>query len=133
MVQLRMTPLPTPIRNLVFRNLNGSACWSSLIESNRRGDISGITFSGFRFRYRGGEDVQEGEGMLYGEFAVRNAPAAFHAANAEKLIFDDVRIEWDTASPNWKYGIFTDNTDPVEICDSCQLGRKNFLNGKITE
>ena len=121
-----------PIRNLVFRNLNGSACWSNLIESNRRGDIRGITFSGLHFRYYGGEDVQEGDGLLYGEFAARNAPAAFHAANVEKLIFSDVRIDWDTDSPNWKYGILTERCSEVELF-RCDFGRKNSINGKITE
>ena len=119
-----------PIRNLVFRNLNGTACWSSLIESNRRGDIRGITFSGVHFRYRGGEDVQAGEGLLYGEFATRNAPAAFHAANAEKLTFKDIRIDWDTASPNWKYGILTERCSEVEL-SRCDFGRENLIDGKV--
>jgi len=112
-----------PIRNMVFRNLNGTACWSSLVESNHRGDIRDIVFSGVKLKYRGGEDVEEGPGLIYAEFGTKNAPAAFHLANAEKVIFRDVQIDWESDSPNWKYGIMGVNTEITEINSGCDFGK----------
>ena len=112
-----------PIRNIVFRNLNGSACWSCFVESNRRGDIRDIVFSGVKLRYSGGEDVEEGPGLTYAEFGTKNAPAAFHLANAEEVTFRDVKIEWNTDSPNWKYGLFAENSEILEISDGCDFGK----------
>ena len=115
--------LTKPIRGLRFYNLNGSASRSILIESNHRGDIQDITFSGVNLKYSGGEDVREGEGILYGERACHCAPAAVHIANATKLIFRDVRIQWNTKSPNWKYGIMAENAEILEINSGCDFGR----------
>lgn len=112
-----------PIRNLVFRNLNGTASWSSLVESNRRGDIRDIVFSGVKLKYRGGEDVEEGPGLIYAEFGTKNAPAAFHLTNAEKVRFRDVQIDWESDSPNWKYGIMAVNTEIAEINSGCDFGK----------
>ncbi len=112
-----------PIRNLVFRNLNGSACWSCLVESNHRGDIRDIAFSGVKLKYTGGEDVTEGPGVVYAEFGTKNAPAAFHLTNAEKVVFRDVTIDWATDSPNWKYGLMSDNTEIAEINSGCDFGK----------
>ena len=112
-----------PIRNLVFRNLNGRACWSSFVESNHRGDIRDITFSGVKLTYTGGEDVLEGPGLVYAEFGTKNAPAAFHLTNAEKVVFRDVTIDWATDSPNWKYGLMAENTEIAEINSGCNFGK----------
>lgn len=121
-----------PIRNMVFRNLNGSACQSNFVESNRRGDIRGIVFSGVKLKYSGGEDIKEGPGICYGEFATVNAPAAFHLANAEDITFRDVKIEWDTDSQNWKYAIMAENTQKPQI-DGCFFGKKNSFDGELSE
>ena len=121
-----------PIRNLVFRNLNGTACWSSLVESNHRGDIRDIVFSGVKLKYRGGEDAEEGPGLIYAEFGTRNAPAAFHLANAEKVVFRDVQIEWESDSPNWKYGIMAADSGITEINSGCDFGKPVYQDGKIT-
>ena len=112
-----------PIRNLVFRNLNGTASWSSFVESNRRGDIRDIEFSGVKLKYRGGEDVEDGPGLIYAEFGAKNAPAAFHLTNAEKVRFRDVQIDWESDSPNWKYGIMAVNTGIAEINSGCDFGK----------
>ena len=115
-----------PIRNLVFRNLNGTACWSNFVEGNHLGDIRDIVFSEVKLKYTGGEDVNEGPGLVYAEFGTKNAPAAFHLANAEKVTFRNVKIEWDTQSPNWKYGIMAIHSEPVEINPECDFGRPDF-------
>jgi len=112
-----------PIRNLVFRNLNGTASWSSLVESNRRGDIRDIEFSGVKLKYRGGEDVEDGPGLIYAEFGAKNAPTAFHLTNVEKVRFRDVQIDWESDSPNWKYGIMAVNTGIAEINSGCDFGK----------
>lgn len=119
-----------PIRNLVFRNLNGTASWSSFVESNRRGDIRGIVFSGVKLEYGGGEDVEEGPGLIYAEFGTKNAPAAFHLNNVENMIFHDTRIEWNTDSPNWKYGIMAENSGITEINSGCDFGKPLKINEK---
>ena len=116
-----------PIRDLVFRNLNGTACRSNFVESNRRGDICDIVFSGVRLKYKGGEDVIEGPGVIYAEFGTQNAPAAFHLTNVEKVTFRDVKIEWYTDSPNWKYGIMAKNSGPLEINAECDFGKQNRI------
>ena len=112
-----------PIRNIVFQNLNGSAVRSNFVESNHRGDIRDIVFSDMNLKFSGGEDITEGPGIRYGEFAAVNAPAAFHLTNAEKIIFRNVRIQWDTSSPNWKYGILAENAGISEINAGCDFGR----------
>ena len=117
-----------PIRNLVFRNLNGTASWSNFVESNRRGDIRDIVFSGVKLKYSGGEDVKGGPGLIYAEFGTQNAPAAFHLTNTEKVTFRDVKIEWDTDSPNWKYGIMADNSELPEINSECDFGKPHRIN-----
>ena len=115
-----------PIRNLVFRNLNGTACWSNFVEGNRLGDIRDIVFSEVKLKYTGGEDVNEGPGLVYAEFGTKNAPAAFHLTNAEKVTFRDVKIEWDTQSPNWKYGVMAIHSGQIEINPECNFGRPDF-------
>lgn len=116
-----------PIRNIVFRNVNGTASRSFFVESNHRGDIRDIVFSGIRMKISGGEEVKEGPGILYGEFAAASAPAAFHLANAEKITFRDVQIEWNTDSPNWKYGIMAENSEPLTIASDCNFGKPNLI------
>ena len=118
-----------PIRNIVFRNLNGSACWSCFVESNRRGDIRDIVFSGAKLRYSGGEDVEEGSGLTYAEFGTKNAPAAFHLTNAEEVTFRDVKIEWNTDSPNWKCAVMAVNSQKLLI-DGCVFGKKILFDGE---
>ena len=122
-----------PIRNLVFRNLNGTACWSNFVESNRRGDIRDIVFSGVKLKYSGGEDVKEGPGMIYGEFGTSNAPAAFHLTSTEKVTFRDVKIEWSTDSPNWKYGVMSVNSEPPEINYECKFEKPKLINGLLSK
>jgi len=112
-----------PIRRIVFRNLNGCGSLSNFIESNRKGEISDIIFSGINLQYSGGEDVKEGRGLIYGPFAVQCAPAAFHLANAEKVIFRDVIIQWNTSSSSWKYGILAENAGISEINTGCDFGK----------
>lgn len=116
-----------PIRNIVFRNLNGTAIHSFFVESNHRGDIRDIVFSGIRMEFSGGEEVKEGPGVLYGEFAAVSAPAAFHLANAEKITFRDVKIEWNTDSPNWKYGLIAENSGILDFSESCDFGKPNLI------
>ena len=93
------------------------------MESNRRGDIRDIVFSGVKLKYTGGEDVEEGPGLIYAEFGTKNAPAAFHLTNAKKVFFQDVKIEWATDSPNWKYGLMADNSEIAEINSGCDFGK----------
>ena len=121
-----------PIRNMVFRNLNGSASWSCFVESNRRGDIRDIVFSGVKLRYSGGEDVEAGPGLTYAEFGTKNAPAAFHLTNAEEITFREVKIEWNTDSPNWKYGLMAVNTQKPLI-EACNFGRNNLFEDELPE
>ena len=61
--------------------------------------------------------------MIYAEFGTRNAPAAFHLTNAEKVRFRDVQIDWESDSPNWKYGIMAVNTEIAEINSGCDFGK----------
>ncbi len=118
-----------PIRNLVFLNLNGTASRSIFVESNRRGDIRDIVFSDVRLKFGGGKDVMEGPEVLYGPFAVTDAPAAFHLTNAEKITFRNVKLEWDADSRNRKYGIMSENADLLTIGPECDFGKPNRLNG----
>ena len=90
------------------------------------GDIRDIVFSEVKLKYSGGEDVNEGPGLVYAEFGTKNAPAAFHLSNAEKVTFRDVKIEWDTRSPNWKYGIMAIHSGQIEINPECDFGRPDF-------
>ena len=76
-----------------------------------------------KLKYRGGEDAEEGPGLIYAEFGTRNAPAAFHLANAEKVVFRDMQIDWESASPNWKYGVMAIHSGPVEIGPECDFGK----------
>lgn len=116
-----------PIRNIVFRNLNGTARHSIFLESNHPGDIRDIVFSEIKLKFSGGEDVTEGPGIQYGEFATVCAPAAFHLVNGEKITFRDVKIEWDTDSPNWKYGVMAENSDPLTITSDCDFGKPDLI------
>ena len=112
-----------PIRGIRFRNLSGSAEWSSFVEGNQRGDLRDVTFDGVYLRFTGGEMVKEGTGLVYGEFGEKCAPAAFHLANTEAVRFRAVRIVWDTDSPNWKYGIMAENAEIAELDTGCDFGR----------
>ena len=123
-----------PVRNIVFRNLNGTACHSFLVESNRRGDVRGVVFAGVNVKISGGEKVQEGPNVLYGEFACTDAPAAFHMANGENVTLRDVTIQWDENCLNRKYGVMAENTDPLTIHPECDFGgKKNLIDGEIRE
>ncbi|MBO4631401.1 MAG: hypothetical protein J5858_05715 [Lentisphaeria bacterium] len=88
------------------------------------GDIRDIVFSAVKLKYRGGEDVEEGPGLIYAEFGSRNAPAAFHLTNVEKVVFHDVQIDWESNSPNWN-GVMAVNTEIAEINSGCDFGKPN--------
>lgn len=109
------------IRNISFCDFHGDAKWSCLLESNHRGDIQGISFRNVEFCYHGGEDIEEGEEIRYAEFAAKNSPAAFHATNVEELSFHDVRIQWETRCPQWKYGVLAINSEVSE--NNCDFGK----------
>ncbi len=121
-----------PIRNIFFQDLRGYAVWSNLIEANHRGDIQNIRFRNVSFEYSGGEDILEGEGLIYGESGdVRNSPAAFHATNAEQLEFDNVEIRWTkNASLKWKYTLLANNCELPRL-ERCRFEKESCINGKI--
>ena len=120
-----------PIRNIVFRNLNGTACHSFIVESNHRGDIRNIIFSGINMKLSSGDDVKDGPGILYGESVGTNAPAAFHLANVENVAIRDAAVEWGKDSQHWKYGVMAENTDPLTIAPDCDFGKPELINAKL--
>ena len=67
--------------------------------------------------------MTEGPGLVYAEFGTKNAPAAFHLTNAEKVFFQDVTIDWATDSPNWKFWLMAENSEIVEINSGCDFGK----------
>ena len=113
------------IRNVVFRNIRADADQSCFFEANRRGDIAGITLDGVDVTYYGGDDIIDERGASYGEFGVRNSPAAFHLKHIEECVFDRVRARWrNDASPSWKYGVWAEDSEPPELIN-CRFDREN--------
>ena len=113
-----------PIRGVVFRGIRAEGDRSSFFEANRRGDIAGLTLDGVDVTLGGGDDIVDGEDLSYGEFGVKNAPAAFHLKNLETCFFNRVRARWaPDASPLWKYGLRAENSAPPEL-SGCDLGRE---------
>ena len=55
-----------------------------------------------------------------------NRPAYEAAIAAYEAAHPDVKIEWDTQSPNWKYGIMAIHSGPIEINPECDFGRPDF-------
>lgn len=56
--------------------------------------------------------------------------AAFYMTNMEKIYFQDVKINWDTNSPNRKYGIMAENSEIAEINSSCNFRKPMKLSSK---
>ena len=113
-----------PIRDVVFRGIRAEGDRSCFFEANRRGDISGITLDGVDLTLGGGDDIVDGENLSYGEFGVKNSPAAFHLKNLEACSFDRVRARWlPDASPLWKYGLRAENSEAPEL-SGCDFGRE---------
>ena len=112
-----------PIRAVVFRNIRAEGDRSCFFEANRRGDIADLTLDGVDVLYGGGDDIVDGEGLSYGEFGVKNSPAAFHLKNLEDCAFNRVRVRWRAdASPLWKYGLWAENSEAPELF-GCRFGR----------
>ena len=112
-----------PIRAVVFRNIRAEGDRSCFFEANRRGDIADITLDGVDVICGGGDDIVDGEGLSYGEFGVKNSPAAFHLKNLEDCAFNRVRVRWRAdASPLWKYGLWAENSEAPELSE-CRFGR----------
>ena len=82
------------IRGVVFRNIRATGDRSCFFEANHRGDISDLTLDGVELVLRGGDDIVDGKDLAYGEFGVKNSPAAFHLKNLEDCAFNRVRTRW---------------------------------------
>lgn len=101
-----------------------------MIEGNTDCQIYDVSFRNVNFSYSGGEDIQFGDKLCYGEFAVKAAPAAFHLRNALKIDFDSVKVTWETSNPNWKYGIWAQNC-PETSLHNCKLNKISNINNMI--
>ena len=113
-----------PIRGIGFRNIRAEGDRSCFFEANRRGDIADITLDGVDVICGGGDDIVDGEGLSYGEFGVKNSPAAFHLKNLEDCAFSRVRVRWRAdASPLWKYGLWAENSEAPEL-SGCRFDRE---------
>ena len=112
-----------PIRGIVFRNIRATGDRSCFFEANRRGDVADITLDGVDVTLRGGDDIVDGENLAYGEFGVKNAPAAFHLKHVEDIAFNRVRVRWSAdASPLWKYALWAEDSDAPELTN-CRFDR----------
>ena len=113
-----------PIRGVVFRNIRATGDRSCFFEANRRGDISGLTLDGVELTLHGGDDIVDGEGLAYGEFGVKNSPAAFHLKHVEECAFHRVRVRWESdASPLWKYALWAEDSEAPEL-SGCRFDRE---------
>ncbi len=110
------------IRRISFSHLRGSATQSCFIEGNNPGDVSEITLNNVVFDYSGGEDIQSGEGLIYGEFGVKAASAAFYLVNADDVDFEKVRVNFRTDHPNWRNGLKAINSTKVKT-NNCDFGK----------
>ncbi len=112
-----------PIRGVVFRNIRAEADRSCFFEANRRGDISDLTLDGVEVSLSGGDDIVAGEDLSYGEFGVRNSPAAFHLKHLMDCSFHRVRARWhEGASPKWEYGLWVEDSEAPRL-DDCRFDR----------
>ena len=112
-----------PIRGVVFRNIRAEGDRSCFFEANRRSDVTGITLDGVELTLRGGDDIVDGEGLAYGEFGVKNSPAAFHLKHVEDCAFHRVRVRWKSdASPLWKYALWAEDSEEPELA-GCRFDR----------
>lgn len=116
-----------PIRGIVFRGIRAEGDRSCFFEANRRGDVTDITLDHVDLMLRGGDDIVDGEDLAYGEFGVKNSPAAIHMKNIEDCTFDRVRVRWSAdASPLWKYGLWAEDSEPPEM-PGCRFDRENRI------
>lgn len=116
-----------PIRGVAFRNVRASADRSCFFEANRRGDISDLTLDGVEIILSGGDDIVAGENLSYGEFGVRNSPAAFHLKHIEDCTFHRVRARWrGDASPKWEYGLWVEDSEAPRL-DDCRFDRETRI------
>ena len=116
-----------PIRGVVFRNIRATGDRSCFFEANRRGDVADVTLDGVDLTLRGGGDIVDGENLSYGEFGVKNAPAAFHLKHVEGCSFHRVRVRWaPDASPLWKYALWAEDSELSALAE-CRFDRENRL------
>ena len=116
-----------PIRGIVFRNIRARGDRSCFFEANRRGDISDITLDGVDMTLGGGDDIVDGENLSYGEFGVKNSPAAFHLKHIEECAFRHVRVRWSAdASPLWKYALQAEDSEPP-LLSECRFDRETRI------
>jgi len=112
-----------PIRGVVFRNIRAAGDRSCFFEANRRGDIADLTLDGVDLICRGGDDIVDGDDLPYGEFGVKNSPAAFHLKHIRDCSFRRVRVRWENgASPLWKYALRAEDSEAPEIAE-CRFDR----------
>ncbi len=77
-------------------------------------------------RNGGGDDIEAGPGLAYGEFGVKNSPAMFHLKHIADCTFDRVRGRWSAdASPLWKYGVLAEESEPIRMLD-CRFDKENL-------
>ena len=116
-----------PIRGVVFRNIRAVADRSCFFEANRRGDITDLTLESVEITCGGGDDIEEGPDLAYGEFGTKNSPAMFHLKHIEDCTFDRVRGRWSaSASPLWKYGVWAEDSEPIRMLD-CRFDKENRM------
>ena len=116
-----------PIRGVVFRNIRATGDRSSFFEANRRGDVADVTLEDVDLTLHGGDDIVDGEKCAYGEFGVKNSPAAFHLKHVEECSFHRVRVRWaPDASPLWKYALWAEDSELSALAE-CRFDRENRL------
>jgi hypothetical protein len=113
-----------PIRGIVFRNIRAVGDRSCFFEANRRGDVSDLTFDGIDLTFRGGDDIVDAPGASYGEFGVKNSPAAIHLKRVEDVSFHRVRTRWSAdASTAWKYSLWAEDAEEPRLSE-CRFDRE---------
>lgn len=118
-----------PIRRLNFSQIQGNVCGMSMIESNRLGDISDLSFNNLSLFYEEGDnDIQTtANGLGYGEFGnnvATNGPAAIHAANVCALRFRNVDFRFLQNRPEWRYGLWAIHIRELQM-NECSWGKPN--------
>lgn len=120
------TPVGKPIRRISLSHIRGTVSRGSWIAGCAGNRIEDITLNDVSLVCTGGEYLDSNEEERRNFCPAEYLPAAFYMKYVRGIAFRDIRLDWQTDHPAWKYGILAESAENVER-NGCNLGKPDRI------
>lgn len=104
------------IRNISFNHLRGKGRRSCYVTGNKGAVLENISFNDVRFEYGkvNYDPKRDDPEHNYGEACQATTNSAFYLLNAQKLSFENVRIDWQDEGEFWRSALHAENIQGLQ-------------------